>query len=238
MRATESEFRNRFWFIGLVFFAGGLCFTFDHVNTIAAVVYWAEKRSLWTEDSLTRVVLSVAALLLLAAALVRSWATAYLRSDVVHDANLHSERLVADGPYRRVRNPLYLGNLLLAIGMGALFSRVGFLMVVIGMIVVVLRLIGREEFELAKTQGESYQEYLRRVPKLLPSLRARVLASGAKPRWGDGFRGELFFWGFFVAMVALCITLRIFYFWIFLGASFAVYFLQGYLRRPKAESPK
>jgi len=45
-------------------------------------------------------------------------AEAYLHSSVVHDSQLHSDRLVADGPYRRVRNPLYLGNILLAFGLG------------------------------------------------------------------------------------------------------------------------
>jgi len=42
----------------------------------------------------------------------------YLHSSVVNDRQLHPERLVANGPYRWVRNPLYLGNILLAFGWG------------------------------------------------------------------------------------------------------------------------
>ena len=52
------------------------------------------------------------------AGLLRTWAAAYLHSDVVHDLKLHSEKLVADGPYRFMRNPLYLGSLMLTIGIG------------------------------------------------------------------------------------------------------------------------
>lgn len=41
-----------------------------------------------------------------AAAEIRTWATAYLGSEIVFDLNLHTNRLVADGPYRYVGNPL------------------------------------------------------------------------------------------------------------------------------------
>jgi protein-S-isoprenylcysteine O-methyltransferase Ste14 len=57
-------------------------------------------------------------------ALVRSWAEAYLHSSVVHDSELHTERLMADGPYRYVRNPLHLGLILLAAWMRTMASRV------------------------------------------------------------------------------------------------------------------
>jgi protein-S-isoprenylcysteine O-methyltransferase Ste14 len=33
-------------------------------------------------------------------------------------ANVKTELLIADGPYRLVRNPLYFGNLLMVLGMG------------------------------------------------------------------------------------------------------------------------
>jgi len=56
------------------------------------------------------------AVLTVLAALVRTWAAAYLRSEVIHDSKLHGEGLVADGPYRYVRNPLYLGSVLFAVG--------------------------------------------------------------------------------------------------------------------------
>ena len=42
-----------------------------------------------------------------------------MSSSVVHDPRVHDSRLVADGPYRYLRNPLYLGDVLVAFGIGA-----------------------------------------------------------------------------------------------------------------------
>ena len=58
------------------------------------------------------------------AALVRTWASAYLHSSVVYAAEVKTASLVADGPYRQVRNPLYFGNVLMVIGIGSMMSRV------------------------------------------------------------------------------------------------------------------
>ena len=44
-------------------------------------------------------------------------------------------------------------------------------------------------------QGEAYREYCRRVPRLWPSIKPRVPATGAKPHWGQAFWGEAFMWG-------------------------------------------
>jgi protein-S-isoprenylcysteine O-methyltransferase Ste14 len=58
---------------------------------------------------------------------------------------MHSELLVADGPYRHVRNPLYLGNVLQAFGIGLMASRLGFAFLTIANTIFMIRLILREE---------------------------------------------------------------------------------------------
>jgi protein-S-isoprenylcysteine O-methyltransferase Ste14 len=141
-----------------------------------------------------------AALLLGAAAAIRTWAAAYLGSEVVHDLRLHTERLVADGPYRYVRNPLYLGSFLLSIGLGFLASRVGFFILVVGGAARILRLIGREEENLDQQQAERFREFARIVPRLVPSISPRLPAAGVDPCWGRAFRAEASMWGFFVMM--------------------------------------
>ena len=117
-----------------------------------------------------------------------------------------------------------------AAGVGLLASRTGFLILVLGNLIFMIRLIRHEEASLLQSQGESYRRYFEAVPRLWPSFRARVPASGARPNWGDGFLGELFFWIFAAGMAVFTVTLHFSYFFIALGVGFAVYFLQNYLR--------
>src|SRR5262245_63980119 len=74
-----------------------------------------------------RLVIATGALLVFLAAGLRTWRAAYLRTEVVHDAAQHSEALVAEGPFRYTRNPLYLARLLMDVGLGVLASRSGFI---------------------------------------------------------------------------------------------------------------
>jgi protein-S-isoprenylcysteine O-methyltransferase Ste14 len=227
MKATEFEFRNRFWLIGLIFWLAFSTYGFDHVVVAQAIADRLARPGGLSADSIVRIVLACGTFLITCACLIRTWATAYLRSEVVHDANLHSEALVADGPYRHVRNPLYLGNILLALGMGMITSRTGFVILVGGMTLFVLRLIGREEAQLEHEQGERFREFCRRVPRLFPALLPRVPAGGLQPRWGQAFVGEIFIWGFFFGMFAFTITLKIALLWILVAAGIIFRIVHG-----------
>lgn len=224
MIATEFEFKNRFWLIGVVF---ALCFQLfiaDHVPIAEAAADLAVGPSSAVHGAIVRAVLGLGALLTLFAALLRTWAAAYLDSDVVHDRALHSEALVADGPYRHLRNPLYLGTILIAAGLGLTASRSGFFLLVVGMTVFTLRLIGREEFQLEKERGENYLAFRRRVPSLIPSIRPALPNGDRAPRWGQAFLGEIFAWGFFAGMALYACTLRQGMLWtpVVLGLAIAV----------------
>lgn len=234
-RATEFEFRHRFWIIGGIFWFGFGLYALDHSNvSIAmaqAIVGHGASAGSPLVGSYARAILAVGTAIAALASLIRSWAGAYIHSSVVHDANLHSDRLVADGPYRHVRNPLYLGNILLAIGMGAMASRFGFFFIIIGNSLFCYRLILREEAILLESQGEGYRTFFKAVPRIWPSLWPRVSAGGRKPNWLDGFAGEVFIWSFPLGMAVFDVTLQIRYFWIIMTAGFAVYFVQAFLRK-------
>jgi protein-S-isoprenylcysteine O-methyltransferase Ste14 len=231
-RATEFEFHNRFWIIMGTYCLGFGCYVWDHMNMSVALT----RMILGSLNSplampWIRAILAVGVLLVTLAVLVRSWAEAYLHSSVVHDSEMHSDRLVADGPYRRVRNPLYLGNILLAVGMGPMASRTGFFILVGATVPFVYRLILREEASLLESQGDSYRRYFETVPRLWPSLRPRVPASGARPNWVDGIVGETCMWSLAIGMAVFDVTLRLAHFWIIMGTGFTVYFLQAWVRK-------
>jgi protein-S-isoprenylcysteine O-methyltransferase Ste14 len=229
MKATDFEFRNRFWIFGLIFGVGFWLYALDHVNAIQYLINITIGENSPHADLMARCALAFATLLMLLTALLRTWATSYLRTDVMQDHDLHAEKVVASGPYRHLRNPLYFGNILMAFGMGLLASRVGFVVIVVGNFIFCLRLIGLEESNLRKEQGESYIEFCRRVPRLWPSLQARLPDSGLKPHWQQAFAGELFMWGFFVAVAVFAITLNTKLLWIILAASVVAYIASSYL---------
>jgi protein-S-isoprenylcysteine O-methyltransferase Ste14 len=239
MKATDLEFRNRFWIFGLIFGLGFWLYALDHVNAIQYLVNITIGQNSPHADLMARCALAFATLLMLLTALLRTWATSYLRSDVMQDHDLRAEKVVASGPYRHLRNPLYLGNILMAFGMGLLASRVGFVVIVVGNFIFCLRLIGLEESNLKKEQGESYMEFCRRVPRLWPSLQPRLPDSGLKPHWRQAFGGELFMWGFFVAVAAFAITLKAAVLWTTMAVSIILYIASSYLIswRKKSQTP-
>jgi protein-S-isoprenylcysteine O-methyltransferase Ste14 len=215
MKATNWEFKNRAVIFGLIIALGFLFYFVDPQNASAALANRLAPRLGINADALARILFALAAVVLIKAALLRTWASAYLHSDVVYAADIQTRALVADGPYRHVCNPLYFANLLMAIGMGAMASRVGFFVLPVAMLLFCYRLILREEAELRAVQGASYDEYQKAVPRLWPALRPRVPAGQGRANWAAGFKAESWYWGFAAALVVFAITLK------FLGLSLA-----------------
>jgi protein-S-isoprenylcysteine O-methyltransferase Ste14 len=198
VRATVFEFRYRMFFLCAIYLLAYLSYRIDPVPAAqgaAQLVGTQPTAFLWLGTGLT-----------LAAAVIRTWASAYLGAHVVGDSTIRSESLVADGPFRYVRNPLYLGLIIFAIGLGLTASRMGWFIIVGGTILFLMRLLLREESELMAKQGEPYRAFLAAVPRLVPSLHPRVAAGNARPRWGQAFGGEIMMWAITASMAALAIT--------------------------------
>jgi protein-S-isoprenylcysteine O-methyltransferase Ste14 len=205
MRATDFEFRHRFWIFGLLYFAGFVPYWFHDQNALTSLINAVNPGA---SERSVHIAFGIAAAVMFAAALLRTWATAYLSTEVMKHTQVQSSALVAEGPYRYVRNPLYLGNLLMTVSFGALASRIGAIIVIVGVTVFVLRLIGREEGELTAAQGESYRRFLAAVPRLFPSFTPRLPSSGRAPRWGQAFAGESMMWGFAITLLVFAFTLK------------------------------
>lgn len=204
MRATDFEFRHRALLNLVQIWLAFQVYIFDRTNIVWWLFPWSTPRGAFS----ARLAFLFASLVLGTAASMRTWASAYLGSDVVHDPELHTEHLVADGPYRHLRNPLYLGSFLLSVGLGFFASRLGFCILVLGGSVRIFRLIGREETDLQLAQGERFRHFAQSVPRLIPSISPCVPAAGRQPNYLRAFLTEGPMWGFFFTMLAFTVTLR------------------------------
>jgi protein-S-isoprenylcysteine O-methyltransferase Ste14 len=83
-----------------------------------------------------------------------------------------NEALATSGPYAYTRNPLYLGSLLMGLGF-AVAGRswwVGIALVFMFFAIYLPVIRGEEEF--LRVKFPEFEEYARRVPRLLPRLRS------------------------------------------------------------------
>jgi protein-S-isoprenylcysteine O-methyltransferase Ste14 len=121
-----------------------------------AVFYFWLARPTWRS-------MALGAIAVVLGLLVRALASGHVRKN---------ESLATSGPYGYTRNPLYLGSLLMGVGfcVAARSWWVGVALVVI-FLAIYLPVIRDEEAFLRRTFPE-FEEYARRVPRMLPRLTA------------------------------------------------------------------
>lgn len=201
MKATRFEFRYRIAIIFLLYFFGFLAPWERYSGHSKAVsTAWLELSGTlagahWlTLQDASLLVTSLAVLLAFAGAALRVWAAAWLGTDVVYSTSMSVGRageVVAGGPYRYLRNPLYVGLFLYSAAVAILMPPTGAIFFLVAMLVFELRLIGGEEAHLAARLGESYFAYRKLVPRLVPAPVPRVAAPPASPRWLHGALAEI-----------------------------------------------
>jgi protein-S-isoprenylcysteine O-methyltransferase Ste14 len=79
--------------------------------------------------------------------------------------------LKVNGIHRFVRHPLYLGTILFVCGLFFLFPTISNLIAVVLLIIYVLTGIVFEEKKLVKEFGKNYEEYILKVPMLIPGFK-------------------------------------------------------------------
>ncbi|MBS1857673.1 MAG: isoprenylcysteine carboxylmethyltransferase family protein [Acidobacteria bacterium] len=236
MKATDWEFRHRSLLFGLIFGLTFPLYALDRHNAGVAIAHWLGPALRMDTHLVSRFVFGIGAAWLATAAFLRTWASSYLGGEVVYAAGVRTESLVADGPYRRVRNPLYLGNALIAAGLGVMMNRIGFPLAMLATVVFCYRLILREEAEFDAIQGKPYLAYRRSVPRLWPSLWPRIPSAGGRPRWAEGFKAESWCWGFAAAVLAFAATLSLAAFYAILAASVVWLWISAAIRGGAGEA--
>ena len=133
------------------------------------------------------------------------------------DGQAYASRLVQKGMYTHTRNPMYFGNILIAIGVSMVCgSSLAYLIVIPFFLFVYHAIASSEEAYLQRRFGQEYDEYCRRVPRFIPSLRgAYQLFAKTRYNWKRALRQDL------STIVGLLMGLTLIPLW-------RAYFLQGF----------
>jgi protein-S-isoprenylcysteine O-methyltransferase Ste14 len=189
MRASKMEFRLRMLIQIVIVILGFWAPWIDALDLgrrVATLEWLALEISRLGVTSFTYaapIVIVAGALFALAGAVFRVWGAAYLSYDVVHHAKMQAGGVVAAGPYRYVRNPLYLGGWFMMAAISLLMPPTGALFTVVLVTVFYLRLILGEEAFLSTQLGEPYRAYLGAVPRLIPRVRPSLPHTSVQPHW-------------------------------------------------------
>jgi protein-S-isoprenylcysteine O-methyltransferase Ste14 len=124
--------------------------------------------------------------------LLRLSGTAYLGSAVMSGLTMRGDDVVAAGPYRYIRNPLYVGAWLLALGVSVLMPPDGAAFFMLAFSAFTLILVRAEERFLTARQGDRYRRYLRAVPRFLPFRKPAPAPESVVPRWGPALVAEIY----------------------------------------------
>jgi protein-S-isoprenylcysteine O-methyltransferase Ste14 len=194
MRAAASLFRFRLPIFLLLYFVGFAArWGRDTSGTLWLVAPTLLARTGWIGLAQATLAVTIAALAcLVMGAVLRVWGTACLGSAIMRGGCMQGEQFVASGPYRYVRNPLYLGAWLLAVGVSILMPLSGALLFLPAFSLFAFFLILSEEQFLSAKQPELYQQYRSRVPRLIPRLRPAAGFATMRPRWLQAVLAETY----------------------------------------------
>ncbi|MGH9604227.1 MAG: methyltransferase family protein [Terracidiphilus sp.] len=206
MRASAIEFRLRMVIHAIIIVLGFWApwIGYSDVGRRISLLEWfaleLSRMGVLSFFAAAPVVIVAGALIAAVGAVLRVWGAAYLGPGVVQRGEMQAGAVMADGPYRFVRNPLYLGFWFMALALAFIMPPTGALVAMILVTIFDLRLILGEEAFLKRELGEPYLAYRRAVPRLLPRFRGAPAPAGHKPQWLRGFLSELTPIGVFVAL--------------------------------------
>ena len=209
MKASAIEFRLRMWIQIVIVFLGfwapwlGPLDWSGRISTLAWLAMEISRLGVVNFSVAAPMVIVAGALAAAIGMVLRVWGTATLGYSTVHHEEMQGGAVMAAGPFRHVRNPLYMGGWFMMLAVCLLMTPSGALFVMVLVTILYLRLILGEEAFLAATLGEPYKDYLRSVPRLMPRLRSVLPASAAKPHWLIAVLTEINPIGIFVTLAFL-----------------------------------
>ena len=126
---------------------------------------------------------------------MRAWGVAYAGSLTRVTGGVGAPELIVAGPFSYVRNPLYVGNMLMYVGIGVMANALTPWLVLVAAIYFFFQyamIVSLEEEFLEKTFGAGFLEYKKQVPRFVPWLISykHPAQSTQLPNWREAFRSE------------------------------------------------
>ncbi|MCX6122621.1 MAG: isoprenylcysteine carboxylmethyltransferase family protein [Ignavibacteriales bacterium] len=126
---------------------------------------------------------------------IRFWGVAYAGSLTRVTGSVGAPEVIMAGPFARVRNPLYVGNLLTYVGIGIMSNALVPWLVLVAAIwfsFQYYQIVMAEEEFLEKEFGTAYVEFKRNVPRFIPRVSAYVnpIQSKQLANWKEAIHSE------------------------------------------------
>ncbi len=104
---------------------------------------------------------------------IRLWGVSWAGSETRTTGGVGGSFLIISGPFARARNPLYIGNILLYIGLGLMSFALFPYLQIVGLVFFYIQyslIVSEEEKYLQKTFGQEFENYIKNVPRFFPRL--------------------------------------------------------------------
>ncbi len=126
---------------------------------------------------------------------IRFWGVAYAGSLTRVTGSVGAPEVVIAGPFSYVRNPLYIGNILMYTGVGVMANALTPWLVLIALFYFAVQyslIVSLEENFLEKEFGEEYIEFKKNVPRFFPRVHPykHPRQEQQKPSWQEAVRSE------------------------------------------------
>jgi len=118
--------------------------------------------------------------------LIRLWGVSWAGSETRTTGGVGGTYLVISGPFAHVRNPLYVGNILMYLGLGIMSMSLFPYLQIVAILFFIMQyqfIVKEEEGFLIKKFGNDYQKYLQNVPRFFPRVTKYKDASIPQPNY-------------------------------------------------------
>jgi protein-S-isoprenylcysteine O-methyltransferase Ste14 len=127
---------------------------------------------------------------------LRLWGVSWAGSETRTTSDVGGTYLIISGPFAHLRNPLYLGNIMMYTGIGIMSFALFPWLQIVGLIFFSLQyhlIITEEERYLKDTFGKQFEDYTANVPRFFPRLSSYKVPKILQPEfsWKDGMKSEM-----------------------------------------------